>query len=54
MIENADVCILLIDATRGDREPGSEYLLLDTEEPKRLGGLRQQMGYGGREGPNSN
>ena len=43
MIENADVCILLIDATRGIESHDLNIFSLIQKNSKRLGGLRQQM-----------
>lgn len=46
-IENSDVCILMLDATRGI-ESGFEYLLTYPEKLQRAGGSCEQVGFGGR------
>ena len=45
-IENADVCILMVDATRGIESQDLKYLLFDSEECQGASGCGKQVGLG--------
>ena len=45
-IEHADICILIIDATRGFEGQDQEYFLARRKEPQRCCDFGEQMGFG--------
>ena len=45
-IENSDVCILMLDATRGIESQDLNIFSLIQKNPERFGGSGEQMGFG--------